>query len=55
LKRTKGHEENIFSFFANEQNAEHLTVKYIEEIDKCIMGYFAFNWNHATAMITQVQ
>ncbi|XP_078176258.1 calmodulin calcium-dependent NAD kinase-like [Carex rostrata] len=54
LRKTKGHEESMFSYFANEPNVEHLTVKFIEEIDKCIMGYFAFHWNHATAMVTQI-
>ncbi|KAJ4754567.1 P-loop containing nucleoside triphosphate hydrolases superfamily protein [Rhynchospora pubera] len=54
LKQTKGHEESIFAFFANEPNAENLTIKFIEEIDKCIMGYFAYHWNHATSMITQI-
>ncbi|KAJ3698825.1 hypothetical protein LUZ61_002530 [Rhynchospora tenuis] len=54
LKQIKGHEESIFAFFANEPNAGDLTIKFLEEIDKCIMGYFAFHWNHATAMITQI-
>ncbi|KAJ3696115.1 hypothetical protein LUZ60_001492 [Juncus effusus] len=54
LKKTKGHEESIFAFFANEPNAEVLTVKFIEEIDRCIMSYFAFHWDHATNMITQI-
>ncbi|WOL08004.1 hypothetical protein Cni_G16755 [Canna indica] len=54
LKRTKGSEDNIFAFFANEPNPESLYVKLVEELEKCILGYFAFHWNHATLFISQV-
>jgi hypothetical protein len=33
---------------------ERLIVKFIEELDKCILGYFSFHWKYATYIITQV-
>lgn len=54
LKTNKGCEDNIFAFFANEPNPESLYVKLVEELDKCILAYFAFHWNHATLLVSQV-
>ncbi|XP_020092451.1 uncharacterized protein LOC109712975 isoform X2 [Ananas comosus] len=54
LRKTKECEDNIFAFFANHPNAEDLYVKLIEELDKCILCYFAFHWVHATYIISQV-
>ncbi|XP_026664955.1 uncharacterized protein LOC103718776 isoform X2 [Phoenix dactylifera] len=54
LRKTKGCEDNIFAFFASDPNPEAGYVKFIEEMDKCILGYFAFHWDHATLMITKV-
>lgn len=54
LKKTKGSESNIYEFFANEPEAESLYVKLIEEFDRCILSYFAFNWNQTSLMISQV-
>ncbi|KAJ8470190.1 hypothetical protein OPV22_024533 [Ensete ventricosum] len=54
LKTTKGCEDNIFAFFANDPNPESLYVKLVEELDKCILSYFAFHWNHATLLVSQV-
>ncbi|XP_072950872.1 calmodulin calcium-dependent NAD kinase-like [Typha angustifolia] len=54
LRKANGCEDNIFAFFANYPNAEALYVKFIEELDKCILGYFAFHWCHATLMVSQV-
>ncbi|XP_077248083.1 calmodulin calcium-dependent NAD kinase-like isoform X2 [Tasmannia lanceolata] len=54
LKKTKGCEDNIFAFFSNYPNAESMYVQLIEEFDKCLLAYFAFHWNHATLMISQV-
>ncbi|XP_073004984.1 calmodulin calcium-dependent NAD kinase-like isoform X2 [Typha latifolia] len=51
LRKANGCEDNIFAFFANYPNAEALYVKFIEELDKCILGYFAFHWCHATLMV----
>ncbi|XP_010923466.1 calmodulin calcium-dependent NAD kinase isoform X2 [Elaeis guineensis] len=54
LRKTKGCEENIFAFFAGVPNPETVCVKFMEELDRCILGYFAFHWDHATLMITKV-
>uniref|UniRef100_A0A0E0KGJ1 Zeta toxin domain-containing protein n=1 Tax=Oryza punctata TaxID=4537 RepID=A0A0E0KGJ1_ORYPU len=53
LKRTKNCMDDIDDFFANIPDSESLYVKFIEELDKCILGYFAFHWDHATALISQ--
>jgi hypothetical protein len=55
LRKNKGYEENIFAFFQNSQDPETLIVKFIEELDKCILGYFSFHWNYATYIISQVK
>ncbi|CAL4934809.1 unnamed protein product [Urochloa decumbens] len=52
LKSSKNCMEDIYGFFANVKDAETLYVKFIEELDKCILGYFAFHWDHATYLIS---
>uniref|UniRef100_A0A0D9V6D3 Zeta toxin domain-containing protein n=1 Tax=Leersia perrieri TaxID=77586 RepID=A0A0D9V6D3_9ORYZ len=54
LKKTKGYEQNLLAFFHNKINSDALLVKLIEELDKCILGYFSFHWKCATQVITQV-
>lgn len=54
LRKNKGYEDNIFAFFQNSGNPDPLIAKFIEELDKCILGYFSFHWNYATYIITQV-
>ncbi|GAB2237569.1 hypothetical protein Droror1_Dr00015471 [Drosera rotundifolia] len=54
LRKTDGIESSIFEFFADDSGAEQLYVKLIEELDKCILAYFGFNWTHTSLMITQV-
>ncbi|XP_072958503.1 calmodulin calcium-dependent NAD kinase-like [Typha angustifolia] len=54
LRKAKGCEDDIFAFFSEDPNAEALYVKLIEELDKCILGYFGFHWSHATHMVSQV-
>ncbi|KAM7521677.1 hypothetical protein LguiA_011579 [Lonicera macranthoides] len=54
IKKTEGCEENIYSFFANEPDADSLFIKLVEEIERCILSYFAFHWTHAPSMISQV-
>ncbi|XP_026659412.2 uncharacterized protein LOC103704593 isoform X2 [Phoenix dactylifera] len=54
LRKTKGCEDSIFAFFAGDSNPETVCLKFIEELDRCILGYFAFHWDHATLMITKV-
>nr|CAB3493955.1 unnamed protein product [Digitaria exilis] len=52
LRSSKNCMEDIYGFFANVKDAESLYVKFIEELDKCILGYFAFHWDHATDLIS---
>ncbi|KAA8548754.1 hypothetical protein F0562_000438 [Nyssa sinensis] len=54
LKTSKGFEDIIYEYFAKEPNAKLLYVKLVEELDRCILGYFAFHWSHASLMICQV-
>lgn len=54
LRISKDCEDNIYAFFSNDPNASSLYVKLIEEFDKCILGYFAFHWGHASDIISQV-
>ncbi|RLN21869.1 hypothetical protein C2845_PM07G24640 [Panicum miliaceum] len=54
LKKTEGYEQNLLAFFHNRMNSDALLVQLIEELDKCILGYFSFHWKFATHIITQV-
>lgn len=55
LKRTEGVEDKIYEYFANEEErAESLYVKLVEEFERCILAYFSFYWSHASFMISQV-
>ncbi|KAL3506047.1 hypothetical protein ACH5RR_031429 [Cinchona calisaya] len=54
LKRSEGCEGRIYEYFANESDADALFVKLVEELERCILSYFAFYWTHASFMITQV-
>ncbi|CAI9118285.1 OLC1v1019834C1 [Oldenlandia corymbosa var. corymbosa] len=54
LKRSKGWDEKMFEYFANEEDPGSLYVKLVEELERCILGYFAFFWSQASLMITQV-
>ncbi|XP_003567167.2 uncharacterized protein LOC100839909 [Brachypodium distachyon] len=54
LKKSEGYEQNLLAFFHNNMNPDALLVKFIEELDRCILGYFSFHWKCATQVITQV-
>ncbi|KAJ1285640.1 hypothetical protein BS78_03G293600 [Paspalum vaginatum] len=54
LKKAEGYEQNLLAFFHNKMNPDALLVQLIEELDKCILGYFSFHWKFATHIITQV-
>ncbi|TVU34919.1 hypothetical protein EJB05_16775 [Eragrostis curvula] len=55
LKKTEGYEQNLLAFFHNKMNPDALLVKLIEELDKCILGYFSFHWKCATHVLTSEQ
>ncbi|KAG8370338.1 hypothetical protein BUALT_Bualt14G0106400 [Buddleja alternifolia] len=54
LKRSKGVDDKIYEYLANEPNVDALYVKLLEEFERCVLGYFAFHWSQAPLMITQV-
>ncbi|XP_027364884.1 uncharacterized protein LOC113871974 [Abrus precatorius] len=53
LRKPKECEESIFEYLANETDP-NLYGKLIDEFDRCILSYFAFHWNQASCMISQV-
>ncbi|KAL5712275.1 hypothetical protein ACHQM5_014465 [Ranunculus cassubicifolius] len=54
LRKTKGYEETITEFLSHIDADDSLSVKLIDEFDRCILGYFAFHWSHASFMVTQI-
>lgn len=54
IKKCEGCEEDIYTFFADEPDADSLFVKLLEEFERCILSYFAFHWSHADLLISQV-
>uniref|UniRef100_A0A7N0UBV8 Zeta toxin domain-containing protein n=1 Tax=Kalanchoe fedtschenkoi TaxID=63787 RepID=A0A7N0UBV8_KALFE len=48
LRKSNGCEENIFDY------GESVYVKLVEELDRCILAYFAYHWTHTSAIISQV-
>ncbi|XP_068650162.1 calmodulin calcium-dependent NAD kinase-like [Aristolochia californica] len=54
LRKVKGGEDNIYSFFASDPDADALYMKLLDELDRCILGYFAYHWSHASQVIAQI-
>ncbi|PKA55361.1 hypothetical protein AXF42_Ash004000 [Apostasia shenzhenica] len=54
VRKTHGFEDNIFAAFSSEPDAEALSEKLMDELDRCILGYFAYHWKHAALMISQI-
>ena len=54
LRKTKNCMDDIYDLLASAPDAESLYVKLVEELDKCILGYFAFHWDLCTTLISQV-
>ncbi|XAR49025.1 UDP-N-acetylglucosamine kinase [Bertholletia excelsa] len=54
LKKSQGNEGSLFDYFGNEPDAESLYVELVEELDRCVLSYFAFHWSNASLMISQV-
>uniref|UniRef100_A0ACD5W849 Uncharacterized protein n=1 Tax=Avena sativa TaxID=4498 RepID=A0ACD5W849_AVESA len=53
LRKTKNCMDDIYDLLANAPDADALYVKLVEELDKCILGYFAFHWDLCTTLISQ--
>ncbi|CAN1131746.1 Calmodulin calcium-dependent NAD kinase [Linum perenne] len=54
IRKTETCEEDVFAFFAEELDAGSLGIKLVEELERCILSYFAFHWTHADLLISQV-
>lgn len=54
LRKAKGCEESIYEYFAKEKDADSLYVKLVDEFERCILSYFAFHWNQASSVVSQV-
>ncbi|KAL6217484.1 hypothetical protein ACLB2K_010701 [Fragaria x ananassa] len=54
MRKCDGFEDDIYSFFSTKPDADSLFVKLLEEFERCILSYFAFHWNKADLMISQV-
>ncbi|KAK4560276.1 hypothetical protein RGQ29_009165 [Quercus rubra] len=54
LRKYEGCEDDIYTFFASEPDADSLFVKLVEEFERCILSYFAFHWSLTDLMISQV-
>ncbi|KAG4983721.1 hypothetical protein HKD37_10G029137 [Glycine soja] len=46
--------ESILEYLADQKDPTTLCQKFINEFDRCILSYFAFNWNQASYIISQV-
>lgn len=53
LKKKKGCEESIYEYLVDEKDADSLYVKLIQELETCILAYFAFHWDMAPQMVSQ--
>lgn len=54
IRKYEGCDDDIYTFFATEPDADSLFVKLVEEFERCILSYFAFHWSQADLMISQV-
>ncbi|CAL5357416.1 unnamed protein product [Camellia sinensis] len=54
IRKAEGCEDNIYTFFADEPDADSLFIKLVEELERCTLSYFAFHWSQADQMISQV-
>ncbi|KAJ0229710.1 Calmodulin calcium-dependent NAD kinase [Hirschfeldia incana] len=54
LMKTKGYDQNVYEYLAIDAEADSLYVHILEEFERCILTYFAFNWNQSSNLISQV-
>lgn len=52
--KSEGYEDDIYAFFSEEPDADSLFIKLVEELERCILSYFAFHWSDVDIMISQV-
>lgn len=54
LRKSKGCDQSIYEYLANEKDADSLYVKLIDEFERCVLSYFAFHWIQAPSVVSQV-
>ncbi|KAJ4914867.1 Secretoglobin protein [Raphanus sativus] len=54
LMKTKGYNENVYEYLVNEADADSLYIHLLEEFERCILTYFAFNWTQSSNLISQI-
>ncbi|CAO2826549.1 unnamed protein product [Amaranthus hypochondriacus] len=54
IQKREGWEETIYSIFAQDPDCDSLFIKLVEEIERCILSYFAFHWSFAETALKQV-
>lgn len=54
VRSSKGFNDGMYVYFSNEIEVVSLCEKLVEELERCILGYFAFHWSQAPLMIEQV-
>ncbi|TXG63772.1 hypothetical protein EZV62_010766 [Acer yangbiense] len=54
ISKSEGYEDDIYSFFADEPDADTLFIKLVEEFERCILSYFGFHWSDTDLLISQV-
>ncbi|KAD6453043.1 hypothetical protein E3N88_07748 [Mikania micrantha] len=54
VRGSKAFEDSMDVYFSKEKEVELLCEMLVEELERCILSYFAFHWNQASLMISQV-
>jgi len=54
LRNSEGCKESIYQYLANGEDPNPLYAKLTDEFERCILSYFAFHWNQASYIISQV-
>ncbi|MFS7924795.1 putative Zeta toxin domain, P-loop containing nucleoside triphosphate hydrolase [Helianthus anomalus] len=55
VRNSKAFEDDMYVYFSNhKEEVESLSIKLVEELERCILSYFAFHWSQASLMINQV-
>ncbi|GJT70653.1 hypothetical protein Tco_1029939 [Tanacetum coccineum] len=54
VRNSKGFNDELYVYFSNEKDVESVCANLVKELERCILGYFAFHWCQASLMINQV-
>ncbi|GKC20933.1 hypothetical protein Tco_1023083, partial [Tanacetum coccineum] len=56
VRSSKGFEDELYLYFSSEKDDvdQSLCEKLVKEIERCILGYFAFHWSQTDLMINGV-